>query len=468
MDPKAVAALAHVKRLCPKLDAQAKRVKKLEEYFAGEQPLPKDVINNNVTQSYKQLIEMAQSNWPQLIVDSVEERLEVQAFTFKTPETTEKATEIWQRNSLDADAGLVHQAALISGRGYAIVWGEEPQIILDHGTCVYVEYVDGSQREVARALRRWHDGERWNATLYEADAIYKFSTPGDKATTSDAMKWEQRTVEDEEWPLPNDTGRAPVFEIAVNRSLSTDHAKRARGEFEAQITMIDRLNYTMFSMLSAMTWSGFPLRVLTGEPIDWKPKTDKDGEPVVGADGEPVMEAQPPFDVSADRIVQLEDKDAKVHQFDEASLKNYIDTVEMQVKHLAAVTKTPAHYLLGEMVNLSADAIRAAEAGLISKVRRHQRSLGEAWEDVMRYALQLSGVEDADLEAGAEVVWTDPESRSLAERAAAAVQLSSILPWNANAELSLGATRAQVQKWQAERAAEAILSIPAPPDSPKS
>lgn len=459
-------ALAHVKRLCPLLDAQAAHVAHLERYYRGDHPIPKAVTQNRATESYKQLMSMAQSNWPQLIVDSVEERLEVQSFTFSDEATSKLAGEIWQKNSLDADAGLAHQAALIGGRSYAIVWGDDPEIVLDHGSCVYVEYADGSQRDVVRALRRWKDAgqDRWMATLYTADGIYKFQQSTKGGDSADSSKWDLRSVSGEEWPLVNDTGRPPVFEIAVNRSLTMDRAKRARGEYEAAVAMVDRLNYTMFSMLAAMTWSGFPLRVLTGEPIDWKPQLDSDGNPVLDPAGNPVMKPEKPFDIAQDRIAQLENPDARVHQFQEATLSNYISTIEMQVKHLAAVTKTPAHYLLGEMVNLSADAIRAAEAGLISKVRRHQRSLGEAWEEIMRYALQLAGADSDD--ESAEVQWKDPESRSLAERADAAVKLAGVLPWSANAEYSLGATKRQLEDWMAMRAHEQLLASITPPAEP--
>lgn len=457
-------ALKHVLRLCPKLDSQAKRIGKLERYYNGDHPIPQEVIDNKVTESYKKLLSMAQSNWPELVVDSVEERLEVQAISFTTKAASEEAWNIWQANGLDADAGMAHQAALIGGRAYAIVWleNDEPTITLDHGSCVYVEYVDGSQRNVGRAIRRWTDGTRFYVTLYDASGTYKFQAKTESSNPpSGQSSWERRTVPGEDWPLPARNGKPPVFEIAVNRSLSTDHAKRARGEFESALAMIDRLNYTMFSLLAAMTWSGFPLRVLTGQPIDFKERKDENGDPVLDDDGEPVVDIKPPFDVANDRVVQFDSENAKLQQFQEAQLTNYLKTIEMEVKHFAAVTKTPAHYLLGEMVNLSADAIRAAEAGLISKVHRHQRSLGEGWEAVLRYALDLKGVEGGD-DAKVEIKWRDPESRSLAERADAASKLAPYLPWTAWAEFVLQASPSQIEKWKQDKMAEDLLSAVAP------
>lgn len=453
-------AIKHVKRLGGLLDKQTRRNRRLDRYYTGDAPIPRAVIAAKATDAYKRLMVMAQNNWPELIVDSSEERLEVTGFRFKDKKSEEEAWRIWQANGLDADSGMSHQASLVSGRSYAIVWGagDDVAITLEDGTCMYVEYEDATQRTVLRALRRWYDeGEsRWHATLYTRDGLYKFST---KTTGKSASEWVRREVDGEDWPLPNTTSRVPVFELSVNRRLSMEHSKRARGEFESALPLLDRINYTVFSLMAAMTWSGFPLRLLIGEPIKREQVKDSNGDPVVGADGKPTTRAVKPFDVTQDSIAQVESKDAKLQQLPEAVLKNYLDTIEQQVRHLAAITKTPAHYMLGELVNVSADAIRSSEAGLISKIRRHQRALGEAWESVIRYALEISPKGDFPVDESAETVWRDPESRSLAERADAASKLAAHLPFPFLAQFVLGLSEQQIDELEALRGSDVLAAV---------
>lgn len=444
--------LAMLARLGAALDKQSARINLLDKYRDGDHPIPEAVREAGAKRAYRKLMSMSRSNWPGLIVDSVEERLEVQGFAFGGDAdgvVADQAWSDWQANSLDADSGLVHDAALTGGRAYAIVWADaqgNPTITPEHGSTTIVEYAAGSRTDRVAALRRWQDGDRWFATLYTPGALYKFQAK-EKSTFSTAaqISWVRRDVAGETWPLPNPLGVVPVIEIGVNRTLRPSPFGSGHGEFEPAVDHIDRINYAMFSAMAAMTWSGFPLRAVIGDPIT----RDDTGKPIQ------------PFEVAQDRIVQMTNPDAKLVQLPEASLQNYNAVIEMHIKHLAAITKTPAHYLLGEMVNLSADAIRAGEAGLVSKIRRHHRSIGEGWEEVIRTAQMVR--DPSFVDSSIEVRWADPESRSLAERADAAIKLSTILPWQALAERVLGATPIEISKWSEMRASDSLTSMLAQP-----
>ena len=69
----------------------------------------------------------------------------------------------------------------------------------------------------------------------------------------------------------------------------------------------------------------------------------------------------------------------------------------------------------------------------------------------------------ADLSSTLEVVWADPESRSLADLSDAAVkQQAAGVPWRQRMEL-LGYTPAQIDGMEADRAQDAILASLAAP-----
>lgn len=434
------------------LDKQAAAAKRLDSYYAGDHPIPDAVKSAKAASAYKLLMSLARSNWPKLIVDSVEERLEVQAIKFADETASKDAWLAWQRNGLDADQGLVHSSALTTGRAYVIVWADEngePLIFPEHASMVIVEYAPSSRRKRIAALRRWWENDYWHATLYKPDAIYKFRSKvkdeSGKRPPSDT-EWVAREVSGENWPLANPIGTVPVVEISVNRSLMPSRYGTAQGEFESACQQIDRINYTTFSQLAAMTWSGFPLRAMIGDPIAYE---DDNVTPIQ------------PFDVAQDRIVQIENPDGKLLQLPEASLGNYGSVNESNIKHLAAITKTPAHYLLGEMVNLSADAIRAGEAGLTSKTYRHHRPIGEGWEEVSRLALRIKNPSSKTADdPSVEVAWRDPESRSLAERADAATKLASTnLPWQFIGEKVFNLSPQEIQEIDALRGSDVLAEV---------
>lgn len=469
-----------LKKLNAELDSRQSMTDRLDRYQAGYPDVPEHIAAVKQETEYRVLLRQAVTNWPELIVKSRKERLEVIGMKYPSAATSNAAWDLWQRNGLDADAPMIHEAALVDGRAYAIVWADadsQPEIVPEHASTTVVAYDLPSGRRRAAALRRWKDGERWNCTLYLPDGLYKFQAKADGDTSiSEDNDWERREVPGEEWPLPNPLGVVPVVEFSVNRSLSpyrcTDGqtswrpAKQSRefgytvaGEFERVLPIVDRINTTIFNGLLAMLYTSFPIRALIGDPIRWVEKTDSNGDPILDGNGNPVMEPSAPFDAAINRLVQIENPDGKLVQLAEADLSNFIKFAEAHIRHLAAITTTPAHYLLGDLVNISADAIRAAEAGLVSTVKGgHFLTLGESWEEVVRLAFMVLGNKDG-ADPSLETQWRDPESRSLAERADAATKLKDILPWQAIAERVLQATPQDIDRWAALRSSDTMLGL---------
>jgi hypothetical protein len=83
----------------------------------------------------------------------------------------------------------------------------------------------------------------------------------------------------------------------------------------------------------------------------------------------------------------FESSDAKVYDLNPTDLSNFVRAVDMFKADLAAQTRTPPHYLLGQVVNASGDALKVAEAGLVSKCRRKILYFSDPWEEAMALAL---------------------------------------------------------------------------------
>lgn len=460
--------IKQVEKLACELDKRATRHDTLTSYRDGDAPLPAAVKRAKLTSAYQVLMPFASSNWGGLIVDSVLDRLEPTGIRSEDSVADKALWGFWQDNQMDLEAKLGHDSTLTDGRAFALVWPDangNPEITLDDSSQMIIAYREGRRRpqDAIAALRRWvDDDERPYATLYRPDGIFKFVGPKGatkvvsspaiqpltedhgsvveyvtKLAVADKVEWEPRIVGDEQWPLENPLGIVPAVELAVNRRLKSGMFPAAFGEFERSTGHIDRINILTFLGLVVAFWMGFPLRTVVGEKI----LKDDDGNTL------------PPFEAMADSVGQFENPNVKLEQFDAADLKNL--SVEEHVKQLAAICKTPAHYLIADMVNLSADAIRAAEASLVSKVNNHKTSLGEAWEQVLRLGgLMLDN--PVDLSPRAELLWEDHEARSMAERADAAVKLKDILPWQPLAEKVLGATQEEIARWESMRSASAL------------
>ncbi len=131
-----------------------------------------------------------------------------------------------------------------------------------------------------------------------------------------------------------------------------------------------------------------------------------------------------------------------------ADLSGFTNALATLTQTLGALSGLPPHYLgLHGDQPASADAIRSAEASLVAKVRRKQRVLSGGWETVMRLAVAIrDGRYDPALNR-LETVWSDPETRSVAQGADAALKLvqGGLLTADVALEHYVGMTPGQIE-----------------------
>jgi hypothetical protein len=157
----------------------------------------------------------------------------------------------------------------------------------------------------------------------------------------------------------------------------------------------------------ASEFGAFRQRVLTGVEIPRDPET-----------GRPLGRSE--IVAAMSRLWTFESENAKVYDLNPTDLRNFVAAIDMFKADLAAQTRTPPHYLLGQVVNASGDALKVAEAGLVSKCRRKILNYSDPWEEAMALALTSDGapVAAADLES----LWSDPENTSMGELVDASVK----------------------------------------------
>lgn len=445
-------------RLLATLANRRPAVDRLYRYYRGDHPLP--WAPAEVSDAYRSFLTMARANWCRLVVKAPSERLRPVGVRFSDGDATGD-TDVWQRlwqgNRLDAESRMVHDAALIARRGYVLVWpsdGEVPSITPEHPSQVVVEFAPGNRRQRLAGLKTFDDpvtGMRY-VTLWLPDGVYQWcaSTSSALATHTAWAGWydPEQNIEPE---AANPLGVVPLIEFVADPALVGE----PMSELDGGVTDIqDRINKTLLDRLVTANFSSFPQKWATGLEIPLDPETQ-----------EPVE----PFRNAVDRIFYNEDPAGAFGTFEASDLAPYIASVESDIQHLAAITRTPPHYLLGQSGAFpSGESLKATETGLVAKVLERRDSFTESWEDVLRLALAAAG-DDRSGDMAMSVLWRDPESRTQAEVMDAATKMQAVgVPYREILAF-IGYTPTDIARLVEERKqdiADGLVPAPAPAPAP--
>jgi hypothetical protein len=158
--------------------------------------------------------------------------------------------------------------------------------------------------------------------------------------------------------------------------------------------------------------------------------------------------------------VDADPSDVEFGEFAQVDLRPLLEAARDDVTSFITLTGLPPHYVAGDLVNASADALAAAEARLVAKVKARQRIFGESWERVLNLAARWINVE---LPPDTEIIWADPERKTDAQLADAAVKKQAAgVPWRQRME-DLHYSPAQIDRMETDRAADALLAFTAAP-----
>jgi hypothetical protein len=205
------------------------------------------------------------------------------------------------------------------------------------------------------------------------------------------------------------------------------------GEVEPLIPIQDQLNTTTFDLLMAMQYAAFRQRWVTGMVPD-----DEDGRP------------KEPFRVGVDRLMVAEDADTKFGEFSQTALADYLSSSDASIKHMATIAQVPPYHLLGQVANLSADALAAARDGLDRKIEELQGVLSEPWKQTLQLASLASGNQAGWNDTTSTIVWRDTSARAFAATVDALGKAAQMLgiPATELWQRIPGTSAAEVERWK--------------------
>lgn len=385
------------------------------------------------TAEYKELIGRAETPWGALVVTAVAQSLYVEGYRDDTGEDA-AAWSFWQDNGMDRRQAAVHRAAVGYGTSYVSVLpglnivGEPMPVIRGISPRNMIAFydeddLDGDWPELAMRVDPLRGGGH-KIRVYDSMGIHSFIQSDNKLTPAGSKR--------------HDLGICPI----VRFTNQLDLEGRSFGEVEPYIPVLARIDQTIFDRLVTQRFNSWIVRTVTGMA---QPESDEE-------------EQVASMRLRQEDLLVAESPDTKFGSLPASDLAGFIAAKDADLRDLAAVTQTPPHHLVGQVSNLSAEALAGAEATLHRKVEERRHSFGESWEQVLRLAAHVDGDEAAAKDTESQVRWRDIESRSLAQTADALGKMATMLgvPLEALWERIPGVTQQDVEAWKSMKEEDAL------------
>lgn len=424
-ETSALEAFEHVHRFHRNERRQLDRIRR---YWKAKQELPA-VIPSSAPYEVQEMAKISRVPVCDIVVSSLAQSLFVDGFRAETQTDTGETIDAnvgawgaWQANRLDRWQAAVHRPAIAYGASYGVVLPGNGQPVM-RGVSprkMTALYGDDPDWPILALERKTADSFH----LYDETSVYIISRRnrlyGDKWTLVDV-----RT---------HGMGVAPVVrfldEVDPDAEDEVDDVNEiVGGQVAPLVPLQDQIDLTTFGLLVAQHYSAFRQRYAIGWVAESETQRMKSAASQLWT-----------FDENPD--------DMELGEFSQTQLDGYIKSRESALKYAATLSQTPVHELIGELVNLSAEALAAAEAGRDRKVDERKSGFGESWEQMFSLAGMLI---DEPIPNDAQVVWRDTSARSFAgvvDGLGKLVQMLGIPP-QALWERVPGATQQDIRRWEA-------------------
>jgi hypothetical protein len=401
----------------------------IRRYWKGRQKLPA-VIPAGTPNEVHVMERSSRVNVIPIVINSLVQSTFVEGFRAKGGSDDEDVWDAWQANRMDSRQAAIHRAAYAYGSAYGVVLPGDPEPVIRGKSPRAMTTLYGDDPDWPMwALERRRGGV---FKLYDSNAVYTVYLAQRAAEQDTFVKVEEHGLEvvpvvrylDEEDLDDED-------EVEAEGALS---CPQTRGQIAPLVPLQDQIDLTTFGLHIAQHYTGFRQRYIIG----WVGETEAET-----------------LKVGAGRILAIDESPegedgVKVGEFSQTDLSGFLKSREASLRHAATLSQTPVHELIGELVNMSAEALAAAEAGRDRKVDERQTTLGEAHEQMFSLVGRCKGNE---VPATAEVRWRDTSARAFAATVDGLGKIAQMLgvPPQMLWERIPGTTDADIARWEQAR-----------------
>lgn len=406
-------------KVWPDFDKEIKRLRGLEAWGRGLQPVPQ-VKKNRERQS---LQEISRTPWMKLMVSTFAQQLIVDGYRNEGSNANAEAWTTWLRNQMPSQQIAINRATLMFGYSYLkVTVGDDPV----SGRPMAV--MRGASPTKTYALYEDSYSDEWPVYVLErtSDTLFRWW---------DDDGWSDLEFKEGDWKLLSSGGHAYGHPPFVRYANEIDLEGRCWGEVEPVITLAMRIDKTGFDRLLVQHYNSFKVRYATG-------LEQADEEEQIAADK---------LLLSQGEMLVSSNADAKFGVLDETSMDSFIDAYKSDLLSYLSVCQLPLT-TAGQIVNVAADALAAGNRPTIQKLHEKQILFGASHNQALRFVNEIEGRADEAVDFDMSVHWMDPEIMSLAQFADAwgkMVDQLGVPKWGVWPKIP-GVTQSEVEGWKSD------------------
>jgi hypothetical protein len=334
----------------------------------------------------------------------------------------------WQANRMDARQTAVHRGATAYNAAYVIVLPGDPYPVM-------------RPRSPRQLLTLYGEDPHWPIWALERKSKSLFCLYDETS-----QYWIQGG--DKRWEFierrDHNLGRTPVVRFRDELDLDSDDEPETQvgdnlnarhkdlpvgGQIAPLAPLQDQIDLATFGLQVAQHFGAFRQRYIIGWVAEDERQLLKVGASQIWS-----------FDADPGEV--------SIGDLNTTDLKGYLDSRESSLRHAATLSQTPAHELVGSLINMSAEALAAAEASKDRKVDERLTLWGESHEQVFWAAGHYMGI---DVPIDSQVVWRDTSARAFSATVDALGKLTQMLgvPPQELWEKIPGITKQDADRWRA-------------------
>ncbi len=353
------------------LAGKLKGYNNLWDYYDGDQPLM--YTASRMKDLFAKLdLSTFVENWCAVVIDAANDRINISNVGVKDGTADKQIKLIWEDLELALEASDIHEAALVIGESFLLVWPpEDGQVdaFYNDPRLVHLFYDPANPRKKWYGAKWWVDEtQHIRITLYYPDRLeyYRSDNKADNVDSSKSFKTYNPGEEEGGDITINPYGEIPIFHFRTER-------RKIKGDLVNVIPPQNGINKLVTDKMVAAEYGAFKQRWII---------SNADTSALENAPGM-IWEM-----AAGDGVGQQ----TSVGQFEATQLENYIQAIDHLSSSVAVISRTPKHFIMQGSSDLSGEALIAMEAPLNKRCQDHIDKFIPIWKEAIQFMLKVINV----------------------------------------------------------------------------